>query len=95
MEAQSMSADTANAGSQPEKKFRAGAISVSVWQNQGQSKSGEPTFFRTISLQRGYKDKEGNWKNTTSLRVNDLPKAALLMEKAYEHIVLSTKGDEE
>lgn len=94
MEAHTIQADSQTAGSMPEKKFRAGAISVSVWQNAGTSKTGEPTSYRTISLQRGYKDKNGEWKNTTSLRVNDLPKAALLMKKAYEHIVLSP-GDEE
>ena len=68
---------------------------MSVWQNAGTNKAGEAVSFRTISLQRGYKDKNGEWKNTSSLRVNDLPKAALLMEKAYEHIVLSGREEEE
>ena len=73
---------------QPEKKFRAGAISATVWQNQGQDKEGQPTEYRTISLERGYKDKSGAWKSTNSFRINDLPKAALVLNEAYRHIVL-------
>ena len=71
----------------PEKKFRAGAISATVWLNQGQSKNGEPTNWRTISLQRGYKDKDDKWQNTTSMRINDLPRAALVLQQAYEYLV--------
>jgi hypothetical protein len=76
----------------PETKFRAGGISATVWQNNSQSKSGEAVSYRTISLDRNYKDKEGNWKSTSSLRINDLPKATLVLRKAYEHIVLKNNN---
>ena len=77
-----------NTGNQPEKKFRAGAISATVWLNQGQNKTtGETTEYRTISLQRGYKDKKDQWQNTNSFRINDLPRAALVMKQAYEFLV--------
>ena len=79
-------------GNKPEIKFRAGAISATVWQNIGQSKTGEAVSFRTVSLGRNYKDKDGTWKSTNSLRTGDLPKAALVLTKAYEHIVL--KGND-
>lgn len=75
-------------GNKPEKKFSTGAISATVWKNQGQSKNGEQVEFRTISLQRRYQDKEGKWQTTNSLRVNDLPKAALVLNKAYEYVVM-------
>ncbi len=75
-------------GNQPEKKFRAGAISATVWLNQGQSKkTGEATNWRTISLQRGYKDNNDQWQNTGTMRVNDLPRAALVLKQAYEYLV--------
>jgi hypothetical protein len=77
-----------NTGNQPEKKFRAGAISATVWLNQGQSKkTGEATSWRTISLQRGYKDQNDQWQNTGTMRVNDLPRAALVLKQAYEYLV--------
>jgi len=76
-------------GNTPEKKFRAGAVSATVWANRGQNQQGEPTEYKTISLERNYTDKEGKWQSTNSFRVNDLPKAKLVLEKAYEFLVLS------
>jgi hypothetical protein len=73
----------------PEKKFRAGAISATVWLNSGQSKTGEEVSYRTISLERGYKDKNDVWQSTNSMRVNDLPKVQVLLGKAYEYVILN------
>lgn len=74
----------------PEKKFRAGAITVTIWRNETEKGS-----FNSVQLDRSYKDKEDNWKKTNSLRLNDLPKAALLLNKAYEYIVLKEKEAEQ
>ena len=75
----------------PEKKFSTGVVSATIWKNNGVSRSGQQTEFRTITLQRRY-NKEGEWKSTNSLRINDLPKAYLVLQKAYEYIVL--RGEE-
>ena len=72
----------------PEKKFRAGAISVTVWKNKGKGTEGEEVEYSTISIERGYKDKEGAWQSTNSMRVNDLPRASVALQKAYEYLVL-------
>lgn len=77
----------------PEKKFSTGVISATIWKNSGTSKKGEPVEFKTISLQRRYTDKDGNWQSTNSLRINDLPKATLVLNKAYEYIVLKEQAD--
>ncbi len=71
----------------PVKKFRAGAVSATIWTNT----SKEGGTYHTVSFERGYKDKDGAWKTTSSLRLNDLPKAALVLSKAYEYLSL---GDE-
>ncbi len=76
-------------GNLPEKKFRAGAISATVWKNKGQKATGEETEYRTISIERSYTDKAGKWQSTNSLRINDLPKAACVLQKAYEHLVFN------
>ncbi|MFA4855546.1 MAG: hypothetical protein WC634_03115 [archaeon] len=68
----------------PTKKFGVGGISVAVWENQGK----EGNNYYTVSFERRYKDKGGEWKSTTSLKANDLPKAILALEKAYEFIAL-------
>ncbi len=75
-------------GNTPEKKFSTGAISATVWKNSGKTKEGEETEYRTISIDRRYKDKNDEWQSTNSLRVNDLPKAALVLTEAYKYLVL-------
>ena len=77
----------------PEKRFRAGAISATVWLNNGQSKDGKLAQFRTISIERAYKDKSGEWKYTNSFRVGDLPKASLVLDEAFKHLVLKQLHD--
>ena len=72
----------------PEKKFSTGVITATVWSNQGKSRNGEQIAYRTVSLQRRYKDKNGVWQSANSLRINDLPKASLVLQKAYEYLVL-------
>ena len=75
-------------GNKPEKKFSTGAICATVWKNTGKSKAGEEVEYRTVGIDRRYKDKNDEWQSTNSMRVNDLPKAALVLNKAYEYIVL-------
>ena len=77
----------------PEKKFSTGVISATVWKNSGTSKEGSPTEYKTITLQRRYTDKDGKWQSTNSLRINDLPRAVLVLNKAYEYIVLKEQTD--
>jgi hypothetical protein len=79
----------------PEKKFRAGSVAATVWANEIASKTGEKVTFKTITLERSYKDKDGKWKNTGSFRINDLPRAALVLNKAYEYLVFKEKDDKE
>ncbi|MFH1590519.1 MAG: hypothetical protein ABIC95_01190 [archaeon] len=73
---------------QPEKRFLAGPISASVWVNKV-TRDGHEGEYRSVTLQRAYKDKNDQWQHTSSLRVNDLPRASLVLDKAYEFIVLS------
>ncbi|MBW2988944.1 hypothetical protein KY358_01360 [Candidatus Woesearchaeota archaeon] len=81
------------AGNLPEKKFSTGAISATIWKNNGTNKKdGGPVEYRTITLQRRYTDKEGKWQTSNSLRLNDLPKASLVLQKAYEYLVLKGQG---
>ena len=78
----------------PDMKFRAGTICATIWTNQGQTKDGQVRSFNSVSFEKSYKDKDGNWKNTKSLNVADLPKAALVLTKAYEHCALRDLAEE-
>ena len=76
-----------NNTNQPEKKFVAGPIAVTIWNNKSE-KNGEEFSFPTITIDRNYKDKEGNWQHTNSLRASDLPKASVALSKAFEFLTL-------
>ena len=71
----------------PEKKFRAGGVTATVWSNTGK-KDGKEYEFKTVGIERSYKDKDDEWQKTSSYRVGDLPKVKLVAGLAYEYIVL-------
>jgi len=89
MNAQKVVVEEVVVGNLPEKKFRAGAVSATIWLNKGHKPTGEETEYRTISIERSYTDKEGNWKSTNSMRINDLPKARVVLQEAYKYLVLA------
>ena len=69
---------------QPEKTFRQGSCSASVFVN-GIEKNGKSIELKKVTVQRSYKGMDG-WKNTNSYGINDLPKLALVANKAYEYL---------
>ena len=76
--------------SMPEAKFSTGAIQATIWSNKSVKNDLEGSF-KTIALTRRYKDKADKWQSTNSLRLNDIPKAILVLNKAYEYLVLRTQ----
>ena len=45
----------------PEARFKAGAITATVWKNEQQADNNKFAYF-SVSMDRSYKDKQGNWK---------------------------------
>jgi hypothetical protein len=70
---------------QPEKIFKQGGCIASVFVNDVVH-DGHLRQMRSVSFQKRYLDKNGEWQSTSHLNVNDLPKAALVLNKAYEYI---------
>lgn len=68
----------------PIQTFRVGAIQAAVWENEGK----EGRMFKSVTLQKRYKAENDEWKTSSSLMPNDLPKAALALNKAFEFISL-------
>lgn len=68
-----------------EKKFQAGAVQATIFNNPGR----EDTVFQTVSIVRRY-NKDGEWRSSSSFRIMDLPKVALVADKAYEYLVLKS-----
>lgn len=80
-------------GTKPEKKFKVGVLSISVWKN-ATVKDGKTVEYRSISLGRSYK-KNGAWQNSTaSLRVNDLPKIAVMIDEAYKYLIMNNQNEQ-
>lgn len=77
----------------PEQKFRDKELIVDVWNNTGTRADGTTFSFNTLSIQRSYKDKNEDWKNTNSLRPNDIPRIITLLQEAQTY--LETKKPEE
>ena len=77
----------------PEKSYAAGGVKLAVWKNSGKTKAGQEADYFTVKLERRYKDRNDAWQSTNALHINDIPKAQLLLEKAYEHLVLKSEED--
>ena len=77
----------------PNKKFKAGAVTAAVWANEMKDRQGNKFSVYTVAFERNYKDRNGNWKSTNSMRLNDIPKLRLVALEAYEYLV--RKGSED
>lgn len=69
----------------PEKKFRQGCVSVSIFANEIKV-NGASVPRMNVVPQRVYKDKEGNWQNSSSFGVNEIPKLIVALSKAYDYL---------
>lgn len=76
----------------PEKSFRCGGCEASVFENQI-LKGGKSIAIKKIAFQKRYKNADGEWDSTHSLDINEIPKAILVLQQAYEYLV--TKNGEE
>jgi len=72
--------------SKPEKVFKAGAVRASVFLNTFE-RNGQTVPVRKVVIEVRYRDKSGEWKGTNSLSLNELPKAATVLQKAYEYLL--------
>jgi len=77
-------------GNMPEKKFRCGGITATVWSNTI-IKDGENKKYHSVNIEKSYKDKSDQWQKTQSLSIKDLPKVALVTAEAYKYLTLKTE----
>ncbi|MFC1489107.1 hypothetical protein ACFL6B_04585 [Thermodesulfobacteriota bacterium] len=69
----------------PEKVFKNGACEAAVFVNEI-NKNGTPIQIKKVSVQRRYKDRDGKWQGTSSFDINDIPKAVMVLAKAYDYL---------
>ncbi len=68
----------------PEKTFRIGSVSASVFVNEVQGDGGKRKI-RNVNLQRRYKDGD-EWKSASSFGLSDLPQAIRALQLAQTHV---------
>lgn len=77
----------------PVVKFRAGQVSAAIWENEITVNGRRATMLKA-SVERRYKDKDGQWKSSNSFSRNEIPLAIYCLQKSFEHIVASQQNDE-
>ena len=73
----------------PEKVFRVGYVSASVFCNTSSRKEGGETVereFRSVTLQRSYQDDKGDWQYSGNLSLGDLANAIRALTLAQAHV---------
>ena len=71
----------------PVAKFKAGQISAALWENEITAKNGHKATMLKATVERRYRDKDGNWKSSGSFSRNEIPLAIYCLQKAFEKII--------
>ena len=73
----------------PVKQFRAaGGVSAAVWRNESQQ-GGRTVVTHSVHFQKRYFDeRDQTWKTSESYFPSDLPRLRLVIEKAYEYVMM-------
>lgn len=79
----------------PEKKFRAGQITATIWSNKQKDKNDREFDAKSVVIEKSFKDKEDEWKSTSSFFPSDLDKVLLVAAKAQEYLLMSKEKEED
>ena len=81
-------------GQRPIAKYKAGQVSAAIWENDVMTRSGQKVTMQKATVERRYKDKDGQWKSSNSFSRNEIPFVIYCLQKAMEHIIEGQKEDE-
>ena len=82
----------------PVATFRAGSVSCAVWENEVVVEGpgpGQPRTMLKATIERRYRDKEGEWKSSGSFGRNDIPLAIYCLQQAFGTIIERDKQPNE
>ncbi|MBW1789998.1 MAG: hypothetical protein JRK53_25850 [Deltaproteobacteria bacterium] len=72
---------------QPEMRFKCGRCEAAIFENEIE-RDGVATKIKKVAFQKRYRSPDGEWKTTRSLDINEIPKAILVLQKAYEYVAM-------
>ena len=81
-------------GQKPVAKFQAGQVSDAIWENEISVNGRQVTVLKP-TIQRRYKDKDGDWKSSGSFSRNEIPLAIYCLEKSFEHMIEGQKDEDD
>lgn len=76
--------------SPPVEKLSAGGVRLARWANKGPNGA----TYHTVTLERVYRRSDGEWGSTRTFRVQDIPRVILVLQRAYENVVLAGAVEE-
>ena len=78
---------------QPKAKFRAGQVSVAVWENEAKV-NGQIVELLKATVERRYKNGNGEWKSSGSFSRNEIPLAIYCLQRAFDHMIEKQQEDD-
>jgi len=75
-------------------RTNAGQVSAAVWENLITANGKQVTVLK-CSVQRRYKDKDGQWKSSTSFNRNEISLAVWCLRKALDFIIETQQKDDD
>ena len=78
-------------GNRPMHKIAVGACGAAIWDN----KLPDGRNMERITIDRRYKDKEGEWQSTGSFNTSDLPRLILALQEAYKWLAMKKRPEDE
>lgn len=72
----------------PIKKFSCGLVTANLWKETIEKKTGSKTETfdaYSLSIERAYLDRDKKWKNTSSMRIRDLPRVKRVVDKMFDY----------
>jgi hypothetical protein len=76
----------------PIKKFSAGSVSCALWENEA-TVNGNKVPILKATVERRYKDKDGQWKSSGSFSRNEIPLVQFVLGRAFEAMVGESNGN--
>jgi len=77
--------------SKPAKTFRGGPVQASIWRSDSK-RDGRMVAKHTIRLRKRFRQENGTYRDTVCFFPDDLPRVALVVQKAFEYITLREPG---
>ena len=80
---------------QPLQKFRAGQVTCAIWENEMPLPNGGSKEVLKATVGKSYKDRNGEWKNSSSFSRNEIPLAEWCLDRAFSAMLEEQDSERE